>query len=193
MSSSAIKRAAPASPLNAALATAQVWALASNPIQACVLGVPGKLALESKRFTVRAEGNMQVAAGATTGKLSLLAALLPPAAPLVAANWTLIGSGTARAVASLACPFFIEANLIFDSISGLVQGSFQQLVANLFDGSAPVANVLSGVNGTNVPQVQTGPVTVQPTDPVFYLAAALTFSAAAAGNVGNLVNFELAF
>lgn len=192
MSSSAIRRAAPANPANAAVATAQVFALASNPILACSLGVPGKLALESKRFTVRAEGNLQVAAGTTTAKLSLLAALLPPAAPLVAANWTLLGSGTARAVASLACPFFIEANMIFDSVSGLVQGSFQQLVANLFDASAPLANALTGVNGTNVPQVQAGPVTVQPADPVFYLAAAITVSVGA-GSIGNLVNFEIAF
>jgi hypothetical protein len=192
MSSNAIKRAAPANPANAAVATAQVFSLASNPLLACTLAVPGKLALESKRFFVRAEGNAQVAAGTTTGNITLLGALALPTAPLTAANWTVIKAGTAAAIATLGCPWWMQADLIFDSTSGLVHGTFGQLMANTITATAAVSGVLTGVNGTNLPQVQAGPVTIQPADPVFYLALAATFTVGA-GSVANLSNFEIGF
>ena len=192
MSSNAIRHAAPANPANAAVATAQVFSLASNPLLACAIGVPGKLALESKRFSVRAEGNAQVAAGATTANITLLGALALPTAPLTAANWTVIKAGTAAAIATLACPWWMQADLIFDSLSGLVHGTFGQLMANTITATAAVGGVLTGVNGTNLPQVQAGPVTIQPADPVFYLAVAATFSVGA-GSVANLANFEIGF
>lgn len=191
MSSIAIHRAAPANPANAAVATAQVFALASNPLLPCVLGVPGKLALESKRFFVRAEGNAQVAAGTTTGNITLLGALAIPNAPLVAANWTVLKAGTAAAIAGLACPWWVQADLIFDSISGVLNGSFAQVMANTATAAAAIT-ALTGINGTNVPVVQAGPVTVQPADPVFYLAVAATFSVGA-GSTANLANFEIGF
>jgi hypothetical protein len=191
MSSSAVRRAAAANPANAAVTTAQIFSLASNSVQACSIGLPGKLVLESKRFTVRAEGNAQVAAGTTTGNITLLGSLTLPAAPLVPANWTTIKAGTAAAIAGLACPWWLQADLIFDSISGLLHGTVQ-LIANTLTATAAITGVLTGINGTNLPVTQAGPVTVQPTDPVLYLAVAATFSVGA-GSVANLVNFEVAF
>jgi hypothetical protein len=190
MSSIAIRRAAPANVVNAAVATAQVFTLASNPQLPCIIGVPGALAIEGKRFTVRAEGNAHTA-GAFTCTASLLAALAVPAAPLVAANWTLLGSGTARAIATTWATWWIEANMIFDSNGGLLQGTFSQQVNNLFDGSAPLANVLTGINGSNLPVTQGG-VPVQPTNPAFFLAVALTFGTAGA-NTGSIYNFEAGY
>ncbi len=190
MSSSAIRRAAPAASVIASVATAQVFALASNPVLACTLAVPGKLALEAKRFTVRAEGNLQTV-GAFTAKATLLAALLPPTTPLTAANWTTLGAGTARAVGTAFAPWWIQANLIFDSYSGALQGVFNQMVNNLYDADAVLTAQLTGLNGSNITITQ-GATPTTPADPVCYLAVALTFGTAGL-NVGNLANFEIGF
>ena len=188
MSSNAIRRAAPAAAMTGTVSTAQIFALASNPLLAVTLAAPGKGVLEQKSFVVRAEGNATVAAGATTVKASLYAGLVAPASPLVAANWTLLGAGTARAVAAPGTvPWWIEARLIIDSVSGLMQGMFSDLVNNLFDGSAAIANQITGINGTNV-----AVGTVVPADPIVVFAVGLTFSATGA-NSANLANFELAF
>jgi hypothetical protein len=190
MSSAAIRRAPPANVVNASVATAQVFSLQSNSALPCVCPVPGHLAIEGKRFTVRAEGNAHTA-GAITCQATLLAALTVPAAPFVTTNWTVLGSGTARAIATTWASWWIEASCIFDSNGGLLQGTFQQMVNNLFDGSAALANVLSGINGSNSP-VQQGASLVQPTDPALVFGVALTFGTAGA-NTGSIYNFEVAF
>lgn len=190
MSSLAIRRAAPASPVIAAVTTAQVFALASNPAIPANVPCPGKLVLEGKRFTVRAEGNL-LTAGNYTAKASLLAGLVIPGTPFTATNWTLLGAGTARAVNTAWSPWWINAELIFDSNSGALQGSFNQMVNNLFDGSAAIANQVTGINGTNQ-NVTQGATVVVPADPVLYFAVALTFGTGGL-NIGNVANFELGF
>jgi hypothetical protein len=191
MSSIAIRRAQPANVVQASVATAQVFSLASNPQLPCVIPVPGALAIEAKRFTVRAEGNIQVA-GAFTTKATLLAALTIPAAPFTSTNWTVLGSGTARALAVAGwAPWWIEANCIFDSQSGLLNGTFNQMVNNLFDAGVALAAPLTGINGSLLPVTQGGTV-VPPTNPAFYFAVALTFGTAGA-NTGSIYNFELGF
>jgi hypothetical protein len=192
MSSSAIRRAAPANPVSASVATAQVFTLASNALLPVTVAAPGKLTLEAKRFTVRAEGNAVVSTAAYTVKASLLGALVIPATPLTAANWTLLGSGTARAIAAAgSVPWWIDANCIFDSVGGAMQGTFNQMVNNLFDAAAALANQVTGINGTHLPVVQ-GSNTVLPADPVAYFAVAITFGTAGT-NSANLANFEIAF
>lgn len=194
MSSSAIRHAPPANPVNAASAVAQVFTLASNALQPVTVAAPGKSAIDGRRFTVRAEGRAQVTTAAYTVKASLLAALVAPATPLVAANWTLLGAGTARAIATpnVPVPWWLEANLIFDSLGGALQGSFSQLANNLFDAQAALANQVTGINATNLPVTQAGTV-VQPADPALVFAIALTFGTADAGNIGALNNFEIGF
>jgi hypothetical protein len=191
MSSSAIRRAPPANPQNASVVTAQVFNLISNPILPAALGIPGKLTLEGKRFTVRAEGNAHTV-GAYTCQASLLGALVMPATPLVAASWTLLGSGTARTIAANAwAPWWIQANCIFDSQGGIMAGTFQQMVNNLYDADAALANTITGINGSNQPVTQGGTV-VQPTDPAFWMAVAITFGTAGTSSAG-LYNFEIGF
>ena len=146
--------------------------------------------LEAKRFTIRAEGNA-LTAGNYTFKAGLYAGLVIPGTPLTAANWTLLGAGTARAINTTWAPWWIEANVIFDSNSGNLQGIFNQMVNNLFDASAALTNQLTGINGTNV-NVTQGATVVPPTDPAFYVAIALTFGTGGV-NIGNLSNFEVAF
>lgn len=192
MSSIAIRRAAPAAQLTGTVATAQVFAALSNPLTAVVVPVPGKGVLEGKRFMIRAEGSAFVAAGTTTVNATLLAAAAIPGSPLVAANWTVIGAGTATAIATAAyAPWWIEANLIYDSNGGLLQGSYSALVNNGLKANAAITNQLTGINGTNVSVTQ-GATPVPPADPVAWFAVALTFGTVGA-NIGNLANFELGF
>jgi len=192
MSSIAIQRAAPANPVNTAVATAQIFTMASNPLLAASVSLPGKLAIEQKRFTLRAEGNATVSTAAYTIKATLFGASALPSAPLTPANWTLLGAGTARAVAAAGTvPWWIEANLIMDSTSGLLQGTFQQLVNNLFDAAAAITNQVTGLNGTNVTVTQ-ATVPIPPADPVAWFAVGITFGTAGA-NSANLANFEIGF
>jgi hypothetical protein len=194
MSSIAINRAAPASPLVGSVSTILVFPLASNPLLAATVYAPGKLALEAKRFSVRAEGNAIVAAGTTTVKPTLLAGLTIPASPLTAGNWTTIAAGAAVAIGTtnLSSPWWLHADLIFDSTSGYLQGTWNQLVNNGWTAPAAIGNQLSGINGTNQNVTQNS-VVIVPSDPVAYFALALTFSVGAAGNSGNLANFEVSF
>jgi hypothetical protein len=173
------------------VATAQVFPLASNTQAPCVIGIPGNVVLEGKSFVVRAEGNLYSAGATTTANFTLLGGLSIPATPLTAANWTTVKAGTAATVNTTWAPWWMDARLIYDSQSGLLQGTFQQVVNNVLTATVAIAGVLTGLNGTNLPVVQ-GASTIQPADPVAYLALALTFSAAGA-NIGNLMNFELGF
>jgi hypothetical protein len=192
MSSASIRHAAPAAQLTAQVTTAQIFALASNAQLPATIGVPGKGTLEGKQFKIRAEGSAYVAAAATTIKANLLGALTVPASPFVIGNWTNLGAGTARAVAAAGyVPWWIEASVMYDSNGGLLQGVFEQMVNNLFDARAALANTIAGINGTNVTVTQ-GATPIPPADPVAVFAVALTFSAAGA-NLGNLANFEIGF
>jgi hypothetical protein len=194
MSSIAINRSGPAAVLPGLLTTAQIFTLISNPLLPANVSAPGKLAIEQKKFRVRGEGNAVVSINTTTVKPSLYAGLVIPASPLTAANWTLIAAGAAVAIATttLTAPWFIEADLIFDSIGGFMQGTWDQLVNNAWTAAAAIGAQLSGINGTNQNVTQLA-VAVPPADPVIYFAVGLTFSAGAAGNSGNLANFELGF
>lgn len=191
MSSQAIRHAAPANAVTANSNAAQVFNLVSNALVPVTVAAPGKLILEAKQFRVRAEG-YALTAGNYTLKASLLAGLTIPATPLTATNWTLLGAGTARAINTTYAPWWIEADLIFDSYSGALQGVFDQLVNNLYDSRAALTNQVTGINGTNANISQGGTVVV-PADPVLYFAIALTFGTANAGNAGYLNNFEIGF
>lgn len=192
MSSSAIRRAAPAAQLTGAGTGAQVFPLASNTALACSLAIPGKGALDGRRFTARAEGSALVAAGTTTVNATLLAALTLPGTPLTAANWTTIGAGTATAIATATyAPWWIDGEFIYDSNGGLLQGDYSALINNGYKVRAAISNQLTGINGTNQTVNQAGTL-VPPADPVCYLAVALTFGTGGA-NVGNLANFEIGF
>lgn len=188
MSSAAIRRAAPA---NNPLTASGVFPLASNTVLACTLAVPGKLVLEGKKFRIRAEGNVLVAVGTTTVKPQLLAANLIPASPLLIASWTALSAGAAVACPTTGCPWFAECDLIFDSVSGLMHGTWDQVVNNTWSAPAAITGIITGINSTNLTVTQ-GVTPVPTADPVVQLAIGITYSAAGA-NACNLSNFELSF
>jgi hypothetical protein len=194
MSSAAIRRAAPSNPVNASVTTGQIFALTSNPALACSLALGGKGSLEGRRFRVRAEGWLYTAVGTTTAKPQIVAANLLPASPLVIGNWTALTAGAGVASPTTGCPWWAEADLIYDSQSGLMHGTYSQCVNNTFATAAAITGVLTGLNGTNVNMTQGvgGSTVVPPADPVCYFAVALTFNVAGL-NAGNVSNFEIAF
>jgi hypothetical protein len=195
MSSIAINRAAPASPLVGSVTSALVFPLISNPLLAATVYAPGKLAIEQKKFTLRGEGNAVVSVNTTTVKPTLYGALTLPASPLTAANWTALAAGAAVAISTstLTAPWWIQADLIFDSTGGFLQGIWSQLVNNAWTAPAALGNQLGpGINGTNQNVSQASTV-YPPADPVIVFAVGLTFSAGNAGNAGNLANFEVSF
>ena len=101
---------------------------------------------------------------------------MPAVNPLLAASWTVLGSGGAIAYGTTTAAWLIEAECIFDSISGRLGGSFSSNSNNTMGGSAAFANVLTGINGA--------------LEPALVFAVGLTFSAAGL-NVGQLADFAL--
>jgi hypothetical protein len=189
MASNANSRALPANPVSAAVTTAQVFTLATNPLAPAVCVARGKSILDGKTFLVQAQGNA-VTAGNYTVNCTLLAALTIPGTPLTSTNWTILGAGTARAVNTGFAPWNIQAELQFDSNGGIMHGVFSQEVNNLYNAWASLASTLTGVNGTNSTISQAG-TAVPPADPCIYFAAALTFGTASVSNIGNLISLEL--
>jgi hypothetical protein len=176
MSTAAIQQAKPAANITAALATAQIFADLSTPTLAAILNVPGSMRLEAQPFTVSASGSATSVGAATTVTPSLYAALVNPAAPLVPANWILLGAGAAQVLNLTSGAWSIEANLMFESLGGKLGGTFKTQQGNVPVANAALANILAGLNGQN--------------EPVFVLAAGLTFSVAGL-NIGRLFDFSL--
>lgn len=177
MSSDAIQRAKPAGQISAAVATSQIFPDLQTPTQAAVLYTPGSLRLEKKRFRVTASGILTCATAAYTGLVSLYAALVVPATPLVPASWTLLGASGAVAIGINTAGFKINLDLLFDSLSGKLIGEVDSNVNNTYLAKAAIAAQLAAINGA--------------TEPVLVFAAAATFGTAAATNVGTLGDFTL--
>jgi hypothetical protein len=181
MSSAAIQRSLAAGPISAAVATAQIFPVLnaspiSQPLVPCILNCSGSLRLEQKRFKVRASGDLTTA-GAFTAFPSLFGALVQPANPFTPASWSLLAAGTAAAVGTTSCGWLIEAELLFDSLSGKLQGEFETNVNNIFVAKAAISNPLTAVIGAN--------------EPVMVFAVGLTFSTGSAANSGRLADFCL--
>jgi hypothetical protein len=193
MPAATIQQAPPAANLVAPVTTAQLFALLANPTLACTIGAPGKLTLEGRKFKVRASGKATTTGATTTGAPSLYAANVVPASnPLAAASWKLLGTAVAKVINAATSPWWIEADLIFDSISGVLGGSFTDFENMVIDGAVPVANGLTGLNGTNLNVVQGGN-TIGPQDPVCVFAAGFTFGVSGAGNTAYLTSLTLDF
>jgi hypothetical protein len=173
MSTSSINRATPATSLpsqvKAASAAVQVFNRADSVLLPVVLTAPGGGVLEQKKFLVRGSGYCTTA-GAFTALVGLYAGIV---APTLAAPGTLIAVSTARAVGTTTAPWWIEAELIFDSVSGKLQGVQSALVNNLYDAKAALAAVVAGINGA-----------VGSAEPAIYFALGITFNNANAGNIG---------
>lgn len=163
--------------VSANLNTAQVLPdYRASTTLAAVLQIEGSRLVEGKKFTVRASGNCTTA-GAYNVTATLLGAVGgTPATSLTPGNWTTLKASTARAVGTITAPWFLEAHLCVDQLSGLLYGTCEHMINNLFDAQAALAAGLSAVDLTTV-------------GPCLSFAVALTFSTGSAGNVGRLYEF----
>ena len=187
MSSIAIDRSVPAAQITAS-GIFPTFAVNTMPV---IVRAPGKLAVEQKVFSVRAEGSVYVPSGTGTALATLYVATALPANPMTPGSWQVLGAGAAQTPGVAGwTPFMIEALLQFESNSGTVQGAFRQMASNNIAAYAAISNRPTGVNATNLP-VQQGASLIQPADPVLFFTVGMTLSAA--GSIGNLMNFETAF
>lgn len=182
MSTAAIQRAARAAILNAAVATSQIFPFfnaspINSPLAPCILNCPGSLRLEQKTFFVRASGIVTCATAAYTALVSLYGALVTPAVPFTAANWSLLGASGATTIGVATGGFIIESEMSFDSVSGKLQGVLKSIVNNTYVAPVALTNALTLINGA--------------TEPAMVFAVGVTFGTAAATNVAQLTDFCL--
>jgi hypothetical protein len=190
MSAGALYRANPAATLAGGVTTAQLFANRQTPALPATINVLGAGRLEQQLWKVRGSGSVTTGTTATITP-TLYVAKVIPGTPFTAANWTLLGAGTAVSLASITAPWEIDSDLMFESIGGTLQGTFKSLINNSATASAAITNRLTGLNGTSNTITQPGSVVVVAAEPVFYIAVGLTFSAANAGNSATLGDFSL--
>jgi len=159
------------SKVSANVATAQVFPNPNNALVAAVLNVPGSGRLEQRAFSIRAAGYITTA-GAYNATLSLMSG-----SSLTPGSNTAIATTAATAVGTTTVPYRLDADLVFDSVSGKLFGNFKSQIGATFAAIAALTAGLTGLNGL--------------TEPVFQLVFAITFSTANAGNVASLGNFSL--
>jgi hypothetical protein len=170
-------QARPAAPVSAAVITVQIFPdqyVSANPV---VIPVPGSGRLEQKRFKIRASGIATTAGATTTFGVTLYAGQ-----SLTAASNTALGSLTGVVINTTTAAWFLEGILIFDSVSGHLNGTLSGLINNTIAAAAAITP-LSGLNGSS------GPLG---TEPVVNLCVGCTFGVnASASNVGRMSEFIL--
>lgn len=175
--STAINRAPIAANAVAQVNTVQLFLNSNNAALPAILPVGASGLVEQNEFEI-AGGGYVTTVGAYTVTIGLYAKVVVPAAPTVAANWTLIGASTARAVGTTSCPWKYRAYLIADAVSGKLQGEFECSINNLFDARAAVTNVVAAVNLASI------------VEPGLNFAFGVTFNTAAL-NIAKLNYFNL--
>ena len=172
MSTHEVTQAPAAAPITAASAAQQVFATLTNALNATVLNILGTKRLEAKKFIVRASGTCTTV-GATTTASPFIAV----GTSLTVASDSIIAQPAGVTVNSTSCPWLLELELIFDSTSGKLNGSFKSCINNTPVAAQALSTVVTGLNSTP--------------EPPFSLVAGFQFSAAAAGNIATLAEFVL--
>lgn len=179
MSTSSINRA-PATGLpsnvNANSVAVQIFPNALTPAVPLILTAPSGGVLDRKKFIVRGSG-FCTTAGAYTVIVGLYAGIV---VPTIAAPGTLIAVSTARAVGTTSCPWWVEAEVMFDSTSLKLQGVQSAMVNNLYDAKAAVAAVIAAVAGAQ-----------GNAEPSLYFTLGITFNTGSVANIGNVADFVL--
>lgn len=150
--------------LNPALASAT---------QALVLSIPPGTAIEQQPFDVIASGYI------STGASSTVTIKLYSGTSTTVGSDTLLGSSGAITAFSGKCPWYAKATLIFDSVSGKLQGTIKFVVNNSLVAEVAVSNVVTGLSNT--------------ANPVASFVLSVTFGTANAANTISVKDFCVAF
>jgi hypothetical protein len=140
--------------------------------------IPVNSALEQKRFQLLASGEITTGASSTV-TLKAYASVGATVFPSTPPSGGLLGSSGAVTQNSAKSPFWISADLIFDSISGTLTGTIGFLVNNTLVATAAISNVLTGINNNPA----SNPIGTP--NPVLRFALTVQFSA---GNATNQIN-----
>ena len=144
------------------------------PSAAAILAVPGTLRLEQRVFSVRASG-IAFNGGGAASTVNIQLAFGTDTNP---ANDTVFASTGALPVpATGAVGFEIEAELLFDSISGTTAGTFGGFVGTANVARTGLSATISGLNGNN--------------EPVFNMVAIATIATANPANYALLNTFAI--
>lgn len=163
--------------VNAAITTSQIFPDQMNSAVPAIIPIPGTGRLEQKRFRVLASGYATTIAATTNFLVTLYNGI-----SLVPANNAVVGALAATVINTTTAPWWIEAVLIFDSVSGKLNGTFSGMVNNAILAAA-VISPMTGLNGSSGPSG---------TEPVTNLCVGVTFGVnASASNVARLGSFEL--
>jgi len=146
----------------------------NSATQALVLSIPPNAQLEQQPFKVVACGYL------STGASSTVTIKLYSGTSTTVGSDTLLGSSGAISAFSGKCPWYLVANLIFDSVSGKMQGSIRFMVNNSLVAETAISNVVTGI--TNFPTTPGGA-------PVVNFVLSVTFGTANAANTINVDDF----
>jgi hypothetical protein len=112
--------------------------------------IPSGTELEQRKFSLQTSGYI-VTGGTTNVTLKLYSGT--SATP---GSNTLLGSSSTVAQNSAKAPFWIQADLIFDSVSGKLTGKVEFFINNTLVAAVAVSNVIAGVSSANNPVASFG-------------------------------------
>lgn len=150
--------------------TFTLFKLSSDSTKPVQVFMPGGGRLDGVRFKVKASGYVT---GATTTNATIT---LQYGTSATTGSNTTIEASTARAVNSTTRPWFIEAELITDSVVKALIGSGKSMVGNTLDALAALDNA---------------PTSVDPASEGQGFVVGCTFSSGDAGNTCTLKDFSL--
>ena len=109
------------------------------------LQIPPSGPLEQRPFDVVASGYLNIGTSST-----FTLKFYSGTSTTVGSDTLLSSSGAITGFAGKA-PFYMRATLIYDSVSGKLQGSVKFMINNTLVAEAAVSNVVTGVNNNNLP------------------------------------------
>ena len=112
----------------------------NSSTQALVLNVPPGGPLEQRPFDVVASGYLNI------GTSSTVAIKLYSGTSTTVGSDTLLGSSGAITAFAGKAPWYTKATLIYDSVSGKLQGTIKFMVNNILVAETAVSNVVTGLN-----------------------------------------------
>jgi hypothetical protein len=122
----------------------------ATPTLPLLAQIPSGTELEQRKFTVQCTGYI-VTGGTTNVTLKLYAGT--SATP---GSNTLLGSSSTVAQNSAKAPFWVSADLIFDSVSGKLGGSVSFMINNTLVAATAISNVITGLSYKNNPVISFG-------------------------------------
>ena len=140
--------------------------------------VPGNNQLNGQPFSVIAAGN--ILAGSGGGSTTITVAIYANTGTVSSPTYSTLATGSfaAEVVDNVAYPFYIEAKLQGDTLSGIVMGTQFVLIDNVIE--TVLAHTTTALTGINFA-----------TNPPFGLVCGVTFGTSESGNSANLYRFSI--